>query len=217
MRLPSICDGNKFFQSCFFPPWLPQFPIKRHPFAGTKVFRRHHYDLIEANRAFFAVTSTPSGDFDLIFGAAQAQSSIRDIPHPVTRSRVYGEPSIDPLARRLAPHPHELVRRAEAEVFLREKLIKEGRTLSTRLSSSQASVPVALRACPASSHLLAKLATGGLRGGRSLGMVPSLRALAQKLRAVWMVAVSFLIFLCKSPGGAPAVVPSSCEAGYRVS
>ncbi|MCC5838845.1 MAG: glycosyltransferase [Opitutales bacterium] len=89
MRFLNMC-GNKFFSLLF--SWLLSLPIK-DTLCGTKVFRRHHYDLIEANRAFFG-DFDPFGDFDLIFGAAKLNLRIRDIPIRY-QSRVYGEPQID--------------------------------------------------------------------------------------------------------------------------
>lgn len=89
MRFLNMC-GNKFFSLLF--SWLLSLPIK-DTLCGTKVFRRRHYDQIEANRTFFG-DFDPFGDFDLIFGAAKLNLRIRDIPIRY-QSRVYGEPQID--------------------------------------------------------------------------------------------------------------------------
>ncbi len=59
---------------------------------GTKVLRRHHWDSIQANRAYFG-DFDPFGDFDLIFGASKLNLKIVEIPIPYA-ARLYGETQI---------------------------------------------------------------------------------------------------------------------------
>ena len=59
---------------------------------GTKVLTRHHYHLIEKDRAYFG-DFDPFGDFDLIFGAAKQNLKIVEIPIRYA-ARGYGETQI---------------------------------------------------------------------------------------------------------------------------
>jgi len=59
---------------------------------GTKVIRKHHYQMIVANRSFFG-DFDPFGDFDLIFGAAKLGLKVVEIPVRYA-SRSYGETQI---------------------------------------------------------------------------------------------------------------------------
>jgi SAM-dependent methyltransferase len=89
MRFLNMC-GNKFFSLLF--SWLLNQTIK-DTLCGTKVFSREHYQLIEANRAYFG-DFDPFGDFDLIFGASRLNLRIMDIPIRY-QNRSYGSPQID--------------------------------------------------------------------------------------------------------------------------
>ncbi len=59
---------------------------------GTKVIRKHHYQMIIKNRSFFG-DFDPFGDFDLIFGAAKLGLKVAEIPIRYA-SRSYGETQI---------------------------------------------------------------------------------------------------------------------------
>lgn len=81
--------GNVAFSQLF--TYLLQQPI-RDTLCGTKVLRRHDYQRIAANRAYFG-DFDPFGDFDLIFGAARLNLKIAEIPVRY-RDRTYGETNI---------------------------------------------------------------------------------------------------------------------------
>ena len=59
---------------------------------GTKVLRRHDYDEIARNRAYFGEFD-PFGDFDLIFGAARLNLKTAEVPIRYA-AREYGETNI---------------------------------------------------------------------------------------------------------------------------
>jgi len=82
--------GNKFFSLAF--SWLIGQPIK-DTLCGTKVLRKHHYERIVANRAYFGEFD-PFGDYDLIFGAAKQNLKIVDLPIRY-QDRTYGSTNID--------------------------------------------------------------------------------------------------------------------------
>jgi len=82
--------GNKFFSMAF--SWLLGQSIK-DTLCGTKVLRKHHYDRIVANRAYFGEFD-PFGDYDLIFGAAKQNLKIIDLPIRY-QDRTYGTTNID--------------------------------------------------------------------------------------------------------------------------
>ncbi len=88
MRLLNLL-GNKFFSAAL--SWILEQPIK-DSLCGTKVLARRHYQAIAANRAFFG-DFDPFGDFDLLFGAAQLNLKIVDLPVRY-RARTYGETKI---------------------------------------------------------------------------------------------------------------------------
>jgi SAM-dependent methyltransferase len=68
--------GNKFFSLAF--SYLLDRRIK-DTLCGTKALLRRDYQAIARNRMYFG-DFDPFGDFDLIFGAARASLSIREIP-----------------------------------------------------------------------------------------------------------------------------------------
>jgi SAM-dependent methyltransferase len=81
--------ANKFFSVLF--TWLLGQRF-RDTLCGTKMIRRHDYDLIVANRAYFG-DFDPFGDFDLIFGAVRQNLKVVEVP--VTyRARTYGSTNI---------------------------------------------------------------------------------------------------------------------------
>lgn len=81
--------GNKFFGALF--SWLLGQRFK-DTLCGTKMIRRHDYELIVANRSYFG-DFDPFGDFDLIFGAVKQNLKVVEVP--VTyRARAYGETNI---------------------------------------------------------------------------------------------------------------------------
>ncbi|HEY3310434.1 MAG TPA: glycosyltransferase [Anaerolineales bacterium] len=82
--------GNKFFSLAF--SWLLGQSIK-DTLCGTKVLRKHHYERIVANRAYFGEFD-PFGDYDLIFGAAKQNLKIVDLPIRY-QDRTYGSTNID--------------------------------------------------------------------------------------------------------------------------
>jgi SAM-dependent methyltransferase len=82
--------GNKFFSLAF--SWLLGQPVK-DTLCGTKVLRKHHYDRIVANRAYFGEFD-PFGDYDLIFGAAKQNLKIVDMPIRY-QDRTYGSTNIN--------------------------------------------------------------------------------------------------------------------------
>lgn len=82
--------GNKFFSMAF--SWLLGQSIK-DTLCGTKVLRKHHYERIVANRAYFGEFD-PFGDYDLIFGAAKQNLKIVDMPIRY-QDRTYGSTNID--------------------------------------------------------------------------------------------------------------------------
>ncbi len=67
-------------------------PIK-DTLCGTKVLRKHDYELIAKNRDYFG-DFDPFGDFDLLFGAAKLNFKIAEVPIRY-RSRTYGDTNID--------------------------------------------------------------------------------------------------------------------------
>lgn len=81
--------GNKFF-SWFFSFLLDQ--QLKDTLCGTKVLYKHHYKLIEKNRAYFG-DFDPFGDFDLIFGAAKLNLKITEVIVRY-RDREYGSTQI---------------------------------------------------------------------------------------------------------------------------
>jgi ubiquinone/menaquinone biosynthesis C-methylase UbiE len=82
--------GNKFFSLAF--SWLLGQSIK-DTLCGTKVLRKHHYERIVTNRAYFGEFD-PFGDYDLIFGAAKQNLKIIDMPIRY-QDRTYGSTNID--------------------------------------------------------------------------------------------------------------------------
>jgi SAM-dependent methyltransferase len=81
--------GNKFFSLAF--SWMLGQQIK-DTLCGTKVLRKHHYEMICANRHFFGEFD-PFGDFDLIFGSAKLNLKIIDLPVRY-QERTYGTTNI---------------------------------------------------------------------------------------------------------------------------
>ncbi len=81
--------GNKFFSLAF--SWLLGRSIK-DTLCGTKVLGREHYRRLAANRAYFGEFD-PSGDFDLLFGAAKLNLRLIDLPVRY-RERTYGQTNI---------------------------------------------------------------------------------------------------------------------------
>ena len=88
MRFANLI-GNKFFSWAF--SWLLGQPI-RDTLCGTKVLWNTGYKKIAANRSFFG-NFDPFGDFDLLFGAAQLNLKILEVPIRY-RARRYGETNI---------------------------------------------------------------------------------------------------------------------------
>jgi SAM-dependent methyltransferase len=88
MRFANLI-GNKFFSLAF--SWLLGQPIK-DTLCGTKVLRRHAYEAIAANRAYFG-DFDPFGDFDLLFGAAKLGLEMVELPIRY-RERTYGTTNI---------------------------------------------------------------------------------------------------------------------------
>lgn len=68
--------GNKFFSLAF--SYLLDMRIK-DTLCGTKALLKNNYRAIARNRRYFGDLD-PFGDFDLIFGAAKANLSIRELP-----------------------------------------------------------------------------------------------------------------------------------------
>jgi len=87
--MPLNLAGNKFFAFVF--SFLLGQKLK-DTLCGTKVLRRHHYEMIEKNRSWFG-DFDPFGDFDLLFGAARLNLRIVEIPIRY-RARAYGETKI---------------------------------------------------------------------------------------------------------------------------
>ena len=81
--------GNKFFSLAF--SWLLGQPIK-DTLCGTKVMWKADYDALAANRDYFG-DFDPFGDFDLLFGAANLNLKIVDVPIRY-RDRTYGTSNI---------------------------------------------------------------------------------------------------------------------------
>lgn len=95
MRLPNLL-GNKLFGMLF--SWL----LERYigdTLCGTKALRKADYDRIVANRHIFG-DFDPFGDFDLLFGAANLNMDIMDVPVRY-RARVAGDSKI--INKRHAP------------------------------------------------------------------------------------------------------------------
>ena len=88
MRFANLV-GNKFFAWAF--SWLLGQPI-RDTLCGTKVLWRSDYQRIADNRSYFG-DFDPFGDFDLLFGAAQLNLKIMEVPIRY-RARRYGETNI---------------------------------------------------------------------------------------------------------------------------
>jgi SAM-dependent methyltransferase len=88
MQFLNLC-ANKAFGSIF--SWLLGQSVK-DTLCGTKVLHRHHYEKIVGNRAYFG-DFDPFGDFDLLFGAAQLNLKIADVPIRY-RERTYGTTNI---------------------------------------------------------------------------------------------------------------------------
>lgn len=88
MRLPNLM-GNKMFSLLF--SWL----LERYvgdTLCGTKALRREDYQRLAANRHVFG-DFDPFGDFDLLFGAANLNLSMMDVPVRY-RARVSGDSKI---------------------------------------------------------------------------------------------------------------------------
>jgi SAM-dependent methyltransferase len=81
--------GNKFFSLAF--SWLLGQPIK-DTLCGTKVLWKGDYEAVAANRDYFGEFD-PFGDFDLLFGAANLNLKIVDVPIRY-RDRTYGTTNI---------------------------------------------------------------------------------------------------------------------------
>ena len=76
---------------------------------GTKVLFRRDYERIAANRGFFG-DFDPFGDFDLLFGAAQAEPA-RSSSCPIRyRARTYGETKISRFKEGAILGPHDAAR-----------------------------------------------------------------------------------------------------------
>lgn len=88
MRLLNLL-ANHFFSLLF--SWLMNQRIT-DTLCGTKVLRRHHYERIAANRAYFG-DFDPFGDFDLLFGASKLNLKMVEIPIRYA-ARAYGETQI---------------------------------------------------------------------------------------------------------------------------
>lgn len=88
MRFANLL-GNKFFSSSF--SWLLGQPI-RDTLCGTKVLWRSDYLRIAEQRARFG-DFDPFGDFDLLFGAANLNLRIVEVPIRY-RAREYGDTNI---------------------------------------------------------------------------------------------------------------------------
>ncbi len=82
--------ANRLFGLTF--SWLLGQSIK-DTLCGTKVLSREHYEQIAANRSHFG-DFDPFGDFDLLFGAANLNLKIVDLPIRY-RERTYGSTNID--------------------------------------------------------------------------------------------------------------------------
>jgi glycosyltransferase involved in cell wall biosynthesis len=88
MRLLNLF-GNKFFSLAF--SYILGQPYK-DTLCGTKVFWRHDYERMAANRAYFG-DFDPFGDFDLIFGAAKL--ALKAVQMPIHyKERTYGSTQI---------------------------------------------------------------------------------------------------------------------------
>jgi SAM-dependent methyltransferase len=81
--------GNKFFGLAF--SWMLGQPI-RDTLCGTKVMWRSDYESLQASRSYFG-DFDPFGDFVLLFGAANLNLKIVDVPIRY-RDRTYGETNI---------------------------------------------------------------------------------------------------------------------------
>ena len=81
--------GNKVFSLLL--SWLIGQQIK-DTLCGTKVFWKHDYDTVAANRSYFGEFD-PFGDFDLIFGFTKINRKIIDIPIRY-KERTYGDTNI---------------------------------------------------------------------------------------------------------------------------
>ncbi len=88
MRIFNII-GNKFFSTMF--SWILGQRIK-DTLCGTKVLFKKDYQRIAANRSYFG-DFDPFGDFDLLFGAAQLNLKIVEIPIRYG-ARTYGNTNI---------------------------------------------------------------------------------------------------------------------------
>lgn len=89
MRIANIL-GNKIFGLVF--SWILGQRIT-DTLCGTKVLRRIDYERIAAERKKFG-DFDPFGDFDLLFGAANIELTIREVPIRY-RARTYGVTNID--------------------------------------------------------------------------------------------------------------------------
>ena len=81
--------GNKFFSVAF--TYLLGQRVK-DTLCGTKVLCRNDYDRIARGRDYFG-DFDPSGDFDLLFGAAKQNLKIVEVPVRY-RQRTYGTTNI---------------------------------------------------------------------------------------------------------------------------